>query len=278
MYVYLRCPGCSVNIPQPIGAYGFLDQVRVWLETPLTRAQLAPLAAECEYVQAHNQPSRFLGGKFKQRLHLHRPSPVALEWIAKSGGLLNYAEVALDAIFASPADLGDAECFWRYAWCRRYHNKKDGVRYCENSRYDGSRYRPRNAVLYPQSHSRVTGELNCLHFEVRFNGKEAMEPAGLTPDSLLDFDFNSFWSSYLLGYDVDAERLGRLLRNRTNGTRSRKPLFVELGNRLVNGDRRLGSSILHGFDTLQQALDRFGGLSLLKPSLTPIEIDAYLPA
>ena len=262
----------------PIGAYAYFDQVRLWVERPLTRLELAPIAAECVYLQACNEPSRFLAGKYRQLLRLHRPSSVALEWVAKSGGLLNYAEVALDALFDNLAQRDDAECFWRYAWCRRHHNKRDGVRFHENSRYDGSRYRPRITDLYPQSHSRVTGELNCLHFEVRFNGKESCEAVGITPFSLLDFDFNRFWSEYLLGFNVDEERLGRLVRNRANGTKSRTAPMVRLGNRQVNLDRRLGATILNGSETLQQALDRFGGIGKLRPALKPVEVGAYLPS
>jgi hypothetical protein len=198
------------------------------METPLTRCQLAPIEAQCDFLQATNEPSRFLGRKYKQQLRFHRLSPEALDWVSKSNGLLNYAEVALDAVFDNLAQRDNAECFWRYAWCRRHHNKRDGVRLHANSRYDGSRYRPRITDLYSQTHSRVTGELNCFQFEVRFNGKESCEAAGITPVGVTDFDFNRFWSEYLLGFNVDEERLGRLVRNRANGTKSRTAPMVRL--------------------------------------------------
>lgn len=273
------CGGASAEKPpNPNGVEAYFDQVRLWMETPLTRSQLASIAAQCDYLKHENEPSRFLAGKCRQLLRLHRPSSVALEWVARSGGLLNYAEVALDALFDNLAQRDDAECFWRYAWCRRHHNKRDGVRFHENSRYDGSRYRPRITSLYSQSHSRLTGELNCLHFEVRFNGKESCEAVGIMPDRLLGFDFNRFWREYLVGFNVDTERLGRLVRNRANGTKSRTASMVRLGNRLVNLDRRLGQTILNSKDTLQEALDRFGGIGKLRPSLGPVEVGAYLPS
>jgi len=175
MNEYIRGGSHAEKLPNPSGVEAYFDQVRLWMETPLTRTQLALIAAQCDYFQAQNEPSRFLAGKYRQRLQLHRPSAIALAWMSRNGGLLNYGEVALDAIFDNLAQRDDAECFWRYAWCRRRHNKRDGVRFHENSRYDGSRY---------QSHSRITGELNCLHFEVRFNRKESCEAAGITPDTL----------------------------------------------------------------------------------------------
>ena len=85
---YLRGAHHDVKPPQPIGAYAYFDQVRLWMETPLTRSQLAPIAAQCAYLEPKNKQSRFLAGKYRQLLWLHRPYPEALAWVSQSGGLL----------------------------------------------------------------------------------------------------------------------------------------------------------------------------------------------
>ena len=54
--------------------------------------------------------------------------------------------------------------------------------------------------------------------------------------------------------------------------------MVLLGNRTVNLDRRLGGTILSAYETLQEALDRFGGIGKLRPALKPVEVGAYLPS
>ena len=98
-------------------------------------------------------------------------------------------------------------------------------------------------MLYREKCSRVTREPHCVHFEVRLNGKSAVE-AGRVRYPIVDFDFEWFFEKHLTGFEpISYEAFGRRFRNRVNGTRSRKAPMRTLGARLSNvmGDSEVPS-------------------------------------
>lgn len=285
MNEYIRGSHHAVKLPKPNGTYGYLDQVRVWLLVPLTRAETAWLRSECAAVFYKTRHSRF-PGHYEQRLHLYRPSREALCWIDRRRGVLvNYAEVAFDLVYQSRADAWDADEFYRYHLIRPWHNRQYGVRCVQRearedaaphrdpeatTRYDGDRSSSRGLVLYREKCSRVTREPHCVHFEVRLNGKSAVE-AGRVRYPIVDFDFEWFFEKHLTGFEpISYEAFGRRFRNRVNGTRSRKAPMRTLGARLSNVDGRLGGALLNGYATLQEAVDRVGGLGACRNVLRAI--------
>ena len=73
----------------------------------------------------------------------------------------------------------------------------------------------------------------------------ACRAAGIGSTSeLLKFDHRQFWKDRLLLYEVDAEKLGRMVRNKRDGTRSRSA-NIEYDKRMrreVNLDLKAGES------------------------------------
>jgi hypothetical protein len=149
------------------------------------------------------------------------------------------------------------------------------------TRYDASRQSRNGLVIYTEHHSRVTGELYCLHVEWRANGVRPVQAAGIKSASdLLEFDHHAFWKKRLLLVDVDPERLGRLFRNRAGGLKSRLPVFkTDWAGRQTNMDQYRGSHILKwGVGSLQEFLDTYRREVRIDRILETISNSAWLPA
>ena len=246
---------------KPSSAHGYFDRVQLWLKRPATRSQLADLDACCGHLYAENRSARF-NSQYRQRVDMKQPNRNALSWVAAhDDALITIVEIALDLAFDSPADRDDTQDWLRRHLIRRWHGKQQEVFCVEETRYDASRAAPNQIVFYREEHSRITGELNCLHIEWRANRARAVRSAGIiTPQDLLVFPFREFWSHRLLLVDLDEEGLGRYLRNTSNRTRSRKSPTVSYGYGEINLDRRLGHSISAN-RSIQEVVDQYRGIN-----------------
>jgi hypothetical protein len=89
--------------------------------------------------------------------------------------LINRVEITLDLTFEYRPDAEEAREFFHQHWVRRWHGRSQEIRQCgdgnfgSQTRYDAGRSAPNQLVLYTEAHSRITGELNCLHVEWRLN-------------------------------------------------------------------------------------------------------------
>jgi hypothetical protein len=252
---------------KPSSAYGYFDAMRVWLKRPLTRPQLAELAHHCGKgdkggLHYENKRARF-SSEYRQIIVARRPSEMALKLLSEwDDALVNGVEIALDSVWPSEREADAAFHFFHRHLVRRYHGKTQKTRFYGDAAtdttgtlYDGQRRHPNILTLYRSSYDRFTGEiLPILHLEWRANGVEALKQAGL-PDHLLDFDHRTFWEKRLLLADLNPERLGRYLRNRSLGRRARRFELNQVGRRTVNLNRRLGHLLLHKYDRLQELLD-----------------------
>jgi hypothetical protein len=98
---------------------------------------------------------------------------------------------------------------------------------------------------------------------------------------LLEFDHRKFWRKRLLLYDVDRERLGRLLRNQTSGRRSKTAEMEVWRNKsfkyVVNPDARLGDIYVRSYDTIQELVDSLKSSHRIHQALIPISSAFLLP-
>jgi hypothetical protein len=248
-----------------------------------------------------NRPSRF-GQGYRQRLELRQPLQTALQWVAeRDDALVNRVEITLDYIFDSWSDRDQAQEFLHFHLIRRWRSKRQQVRLYRTSkqldsrgrrtaervyeiedartRYDSGRWSRNGITVYVENHSRVTGELFCLHLEWRANGLRAVQSAGIKSASdLLEFDHHEFWKKRLLLVDVDSERFGRIVRNRRAGSKSRSPAFKTCWpGRQVNIDRHWGSRFVRSVGSLQELLDTYRTEARLERALRPISNSAWLP-
>jgi hypothetical protein len=151
------------------------------------------------------------------------------------------------------------------------------------SRHSGegcpSRRAPNSIVFYQPGFSRITGELNVLHLEWRLNRLRSVRNAGIESGrDLLAFDHRQFWEKKLLLYDIEPERLGRLLRNRSTGRRSRRSAIGNYGHGgQFNLDGRTGHVLINSVGSVQELIDRYGSWLRLHRVLSRMVTESLLP-
>ena len=213
--------------------------------------------------------------------------------------MVNRVEVTLDIIVSDAKEQEETRAFMHRHRVRRWHHRahkiiigrggeKDarGKRKFEQvedidlaeTRYDSPRRAPNGMIDDKEDYCRITGDLNCLHIEWRLNNLRAVQSAGIrSGKELLKFNHYQFWKKRMLLVYIDPERLGRLIRNRVNGTKSRTAVIGKVGNRMVNLDRKSGGVILRAYGTMQELLDQCGAPLRLRRILRIIPNDAFLP-
>jgi hypothetical protein len=90
-----------------------------------------------------------------------------------------------------------------------------------------------------------------------------------TGRDLLNFDHRSFWQKRLLFQTVDPDQLGRLIRNRNAGKRSR-----------VSDDTavRTGHVFVNSVSSIQELIDKYRKLGKLSRILQTIPNEGWLPS
>jgi hypothetical protein len=284
---------CSARLLKPLAIHPYFDKIQFWVRNALDRDTLDQLANLCGRGGVHdkNGPARF-NSNYRQRIHLRQPSDQALLWLAaRDDALINQAEVAIDFVFEYRAYRDEVWEFLHRHLVRRWHGKKQEVRFYRpkakmpliaddgtvGTRYDAGRWAPNVIACYREEHSRVTGEVNCLHLEWRLNRLKAMRSAGIELGlDLIGFDHRQFWKKRMLLFTADQERLGRLIRNRANGRRSRKSKVEPYGEWWMNS--RTGGVYLRSRDTIQELIDEFGKSCRIHRASVPIPNEVLLPA
>ena len=242
---------------------------------------------------------------YRQRLTIVRPDAALLRWLARrDDALINYAEFALDWVFETDEER-DAMFGFAHLYLVRGHHRgrRQRVRLYKfwfdrlgrrhervvddpadaDIRYDATGGARNKLVTYREDWSRITGQPSVVHHEWRAASAPAVRAAGInSPADLVGFDHRAFWERRLKMVEVDLERVGRLLRNRNEGTRRRAPRQVaNWRGRRVNRDQKWGGVLgravdLGGTGTVQDFLDQWRSLGLDK-GLRRISCDRLLP-
>jgi hypothetical protein len=270
---------------KPTGICPYFDKIQFWVRNPLDFNTLTKLERACGRGGIHieNRPARFNNRQrqYRQRIELRQPSDQALRWLARrSDVLVNRAEITLDLIFNSRAAKEEAWDFLHQHLVRRWHGKSQEIRVFRSpprnddpgtgeTRYDAGGQVRNRLVLYAEDHSRLTGELNCVHIESRVSSPRAIHAAGIeSGQDLPEFDHRAFWKKRLLLYAVDRRRLGLLIRNRQMGTKRRSVGWM---------DSRAGEVYFHSYDTVQELIDKLRSLCRIRLALKRIPNDSFLP-
>jgi hypothetical protein len=280
---------------KPLAIVAYLDKLQFWVQRPLGQKVLAQLGRKCGRGGMHpaNRPAHF-DPRYCQRIVFHQPSDEALRWLARrEDALINYAEVTIDLVFKYAADRDEAWDFLHRHLVRRWHGTKQRIRVVKReqtvnpasdgcnsggTRYDASRPASNRIVFYPETHSRITGEPHCLHFEWRLKGLRAIRSAGIKSGrDLSKFDYRAFWEKRLRLYAVDQRRLGRLLRNRVTGKRTRKREIYQSGTYTIDIAGRTGEVYARSYDTVQKLIDDLKVLCRVHRALIPIPNASLLP-
>jgi|SRR5215211_2775180 len=252
----IRPPSRRRKTPTPLSI-----KSGAWLRRPLNAAERDFLTEHCGGEPYFgSKPMRF-DRRWRQRIGLPQPDTAALQFLAQRDGvLLNYLEIALDLIFRSEVDRDDAFDFVDRHHVKKYH--RDRVRFVKGTtRYTDRRGAPNNLVTYSGRHSKLTGEVACLHFDWRITGAVALRRAGIeSVTDLLTLDHHRFWQSRLLFYELDWQKLGLMLLNRQHGRRRRHWERAE----------RAGSAIWLGYASVQRIINDFSHLVPVSKCLIPI--------
>jgi hypothetical protein len=263
-----------ITLPKPIGIHPYFDKIQFWVCEPLDLNTLALLKRSCGPGGVHidSRPARFNNRhrQYRQRIELRQPSQRALRWLARrNDALINRAEITLDLVFKYRADVEEALDFLHQHLVRRWHGKNQEIRVFRSlpcgddvgsleSRYDAGRWASNALVLYRENHSRVTGELNCVHIEWRVKGLRATRAAGIeSGQDLLEFDHRAFWQEQLLLYTVDRLRLDRYLRNHLTDERRTTPGIRQLGRYRYNAEGKIGEACARSCETVQELIHKF---------------------
>jgi hypothetical protein len=267
------------QLPKPIAVNAYFDLIQIWRREPLDDEAYSWLKSQCGSLYRENKPARH-DYRLCQRLEMKQLSEVGLRWlISQDDAYLNRLEVALDLHFLSEEERDEAFKFIHHHFIRRNRgrkqqivllrggpgNKSERVSHIDlaDTFYDARRGSRNLFVAYKQDYSRITGEvLPVLHIEWRVNGIRSLRRLGIQSVADLDkFDFRRFWARHLLLVDLAPETLGRLVRNRLEGTKSRTS---------TQQDRRAGSSLLKSCGgSIQELLDKHGGRPLTLQLLSP---------
>jgi hypothetical protein len=278
-----------LTLPRPIGIYPYFDKMQFWVGWPLNQRTIASLRRQCGKggLFVADGPAPFAGG-FCQRVELRQPSERALRWLAQhNDALINQVEVTLDLVFEYRGNVEEAWDFFHQHLVRRWHRKSQEIRVVRSAprddepgacgtRYDAGRRVPNRLVLYADDHTRITGELNCLHVEWRLTGLKAVRAAGIeSGQDLSEFDHRAFWRRRLVFYSVDRRRLGLQIRNRQMGARRRSSKTCRSSAHWMDG--RAGEVYARSFDTVQELIDELKSLCRIDLALKRIPNDLLLP-
>jgi hypothetical protein len=272
-------------VKRPVAVYYYFDRIQAWMKRPVDQATLARLRKSCGDLHRDDQAAAF-DYHYRQRLTFYQPQPEVLRWLAERDGVrVNLVEVAIDYIYENGPDRDDAFAYLHRHLIRRWHGRRQLVRISKKSRraphsrhaadgklggtrYDGPRTASNRTALYRCRFSRVTGETDVLHLEWRLKGLRAVQKAGIRSAADLPmFNHRRFWQRRFLLVDIDPERLGRLIRNRNSGKRSRDTR---------RGDGYTGRCWLDSKPTIQEIIDALRRIVPVAPALIRLPIKDWV--
>jgi hypothetical protein len=202
--LYISIPREKIDLT---GIYAYTDKVRVWLMKPLPMPRLKALATQCgshkggeitvkrrrdgdvrfvdiegkTVLYVHNDLA-FFNPRYVQQLQLNQPSNEVILELAKIKTLFfNYLEESLDWTFDSPWERDEAFVFVRQHVVKTHHGKQRVVLCGDHlgTFYSGSRKAPNVLAIYKDRPSKETGELYCIHWDMRTTGRRALERRGI---------------------------------------------------------------------------------------------------
>lgn len=266
--------------PEPGSIYSYIDRAQLWVKQPLSKGDLDDLRALAgKKLRIWSRPMPYMPS-LKQRFTLFQPSRDLLQHLRPHEPYINAVEIALDWVY--PDELRKDRAFeFTCQGVVKSHHREQGIRWFNGiTRYSGPRGAPNVMAIYGDKHSKVTGEVDCVHLDWRISRRGAIERANLdTIDKLLNLDFRKFWDQRLKLLQVDGETLGRLYHNRLTGSQRRKALIHGEGKFPYYVDRRMAGTLIQALqlNSAQQVIDHFKRDIRIERCLMAFEHEALLP-
>jgi hypothetical protein len=272
----------------PSAKYAYFDKLAFWIENVFTEEQKAFIRSQCG-PGGTDLDRNFPGHRARfdprliQRIETRQPTPALRKFLSTVPGIyLNMAEFTLDLIFDTE---DERDAMWEYLDQHLVKRKHSGnVRYFKGTRYTDRRWAPMGNVAYRPKFAKLTGEVYCIHLEIRVCGVAALRRLKIVGIAdLIEFDHHAFWETRLLLKKVrDCGQLGRSYSNSLRPNRKdtpRKPrVYNTSGGFEYHFDRRLGQTILRTSGTVQNMIDEASGSEFpVNRSLVTIDNTPLLP-
>jgi hypothetical protein len=245
----------------PIAIRFYFDRIRIWLREPLSQPDRKLIERHCG--RLHVRSVGF--GCYRQKIEVYQPREIALRALERLSrdAIVEYLEVSCDLIMADPAQIERLLEAFKHGFLQPWHRSKGVQSY--PSGFSTRRFPKRGQrrggfwfQWYGDKPCKLTGELNCFHFEGKYEGRQFVKRLGIQhPRDLKDFDFDSYFRKYLKLYRLDRERLARYDHNkRTHAKRKRTNI----------NDRKLGMALYRILSahadqedrSLQRFVDQYG--------------------
>ena len=248
---------------KPHSIYPFFDVVQVRFASPLSDEAIRRLKRHCGGGVVDWTEKFWFNPDYPQCLRLFQPSPAAFAMLVRRDVLINYVEVSLDWIFATAEEAERARRFVDRHWAMTHYRQDDDrhVHVHEGTRYTAPQASPRDFVVYHDKESKLTGEVDCCHLEVRFQSRQSCSRLGIeTFDDLLAFDHRQFWTRNLRFLEIDPVKLGRQHRKKRLGHRRTTRWVVKTRTGFeYDVDRAIGNAIIRGgYDQWDEYDERAG--------------------
>jgi hypothetical protein len=204
-------PGNALTNVRLIDVTAYLDTVEVWL--PCLRIEVYREIARLGRVEeCRNRHGQLVGF----RVIRNRPSKATLQqldWLArKHRGVLHRVDLAFD-MAARPGLREQIVSRAMLKWSRKGQMHDD-----ERTVYwsYGKRSR-RNLVLYDDKPSRITGELDCIHVELRFIGADIIRRQGLHKvRELFDLNPRQMFEKHVMWSDAGESYVSKIMRKESD--------------------------------------------------------------
>ena len=221
----------------------YFHKTMVWLGSDLTNVERDALTAHAQRFRVYRHGQWYYNENGEPAYQLNNPSFThCVEIIAGNSaafaclGKRNIASVTInefasDWVFANEADAAQMHRAFNQALVQHYNYDNERMEFANGGTSTGRRSGMYHTWYHNQP-SRLTGESNCFHYEVRVNNGTKMRNVGiLHAKDLANFDFESFFAKYSTLYSIDFERLGRYHRNKYAKTKSRAQIPVGLDSK-----------------------------------------------
>lgn len=195
-----------------VAALAYIDTVEIFL-----RSCPRGLRKKINDVQGAGpriDPSGTQGHVWGYRISVHQPKNQTLhlldEVIAKYHGTLCRFDVAFDFSGISARWL-EQRCILRWRRPGPMHDEPNGVYWVsQTARRKRSN---RDVALYADRPSKITGEIDCTHFELRFYGTESVRREGFDrPSQLIGLNPERQFRKHIKLVDFDDEAADRFKR------------------------------------------------------------------
>jgi hypothetical protein len=256
---------CNPHCP---ALYAYIDTIEVFFPSVLTREQYLIIKRYGRVKECRDQNNRLWGYRLILNQPVRQTLPRLDRMVKKYRGVLCRLDVALDI---QPERSADHETYQRLILQRailRWRPKGPMHDPNETTYWvywkEGKTRCSKNLVLYADRHNKITGELRCVHLELRFLRADAGRRQGISSvKDLINVDPSALFGKHVKWTDTADKHVAKIVRQAVKEDRDRyigrQTTSVFTDKYGANTHRRITTGILHrlGYDRAQVVKDEY---------------------